>query len=1176
MKIKRLEITGFKSFVERTVLEFDAGITSIVGPNGCGKSNIVDAIRWVMGEQSARHLRGKSMEDVIFGGSEKRKPFGMAEVALVMDNTDGSCPSAYRDYAEIQICRRLYRNGESEYLLNKTPCRLLDITELFMDTGVGNRAYSIIEQGKIGMIVNAKPEERRALIEEAAGVTKYKSRKKVALRKIEATRHNLLRLTDIVGEVRRQMNSLKRQAQRAQRFRELREELKEIEVQFALRDFISLGERVGQTLQSEQDQAKQLQTLSHGLEQDELELEALRLAHLEREKESSSSQEQVFVLGADIQKTENRLEFAGKEIEALELRQERMTLERREIEERVTEAVVEEETLTRTLAELAGMVTRECEQLTDAEDRLAGLNEQESELVSKLEQARNDLYHQLSELSRMNSQQEESRRRLKVLAEAKLRNQQEALAVKQGLDELLERRQQLHATLTECEQQRQQLQTERSQLDQQRDRLSVDVERGETELHDKRGELSRLGSRLESLRQLEQSLSGYGRGVKAVLGDQRSKAQMHGLLADFLDVPARYEVAVEAVLGERVQALLARSTDGAVASMNLLQDQEGRCTFILPEPPGFAAPVIAGATPLSNLVASPACDGLVARLLGGVYWVDDLQPYIASSLPVGVTLVDAVGRLFNYRGELTAGGRQVLDQGVLHKKREIRTLAKDVESLQAKVATLERQRDELRRALAAAEEGLRSARENIYQVDLRLADGRKDLTSQDQERSRLEDRLEVLNLEENQLHDEHEELTGSLEQTTVGRSESEELKSRQEQMVARLQRESQEFRLRADQLSQQVTSHKVALAGLREREEGARQAIDRTVRLREELALRADGLVREKSEAVQRRRTLESEISEQKIRLDVACKRRIDAEKVREECRVRFDESRRQMDGRETALRQLRSQVASARDDLAGRQLRSRELQLEREHLRQSFLEKMRLDLGDEQVAARFADEFDVGEGRRRRDYLLKRIDEIGEVNLMAIEEFQELEERYTFLCAQQEDLQQSLEGLLAAITKINRTTRKRFRETFDQVNARFREVFPRLFNGGQAELRLTDESDLLETGIDIVAQPPGKKLQNVTLLSGGEKALTAVSLIFAIFLIKPSPFCLLDEVDAPLDDANIGRFNEMVKMMSDAAQFIIITHNKRTMEIADNLYGVTMEEPGVSKMVSVRMGEVA
>jgi len=1177
MKIKCIEITGFKSFVERTVLGFDDGITSIVGPNGCGKSNVVDAIRWVMGEQNARYLRGKLMEDVIFGGSESRKPLGMAEVTLVMDNTSGLAPASFREYAEIQITRRLYRNGESDYLLNKTPCRLLDITELFMDTGVGNRAYSIIEQGKIGMILNAKPEDRRTLIEEAAGVTKFKARKKTALRKIDATRQNLLRLGDIVSEVRRQMNSLKRQAQRAERFRGFREELRELELQFGLRQYSALKEKANQVGSSAEEQTGQVDAVSRQLERADLELEQARLNHIEREKEANQGQTGVFHLTGEIQRIENRLEYGAKELESLDRQQERITAELAEIDRRLTSTDVEEATLLQTQEEQVRVFAEEEVRLTESEGLLLDLTEQEDSLGRHLDQARQKLYHLLAELTRMSSQQEEADRRLAALTDVTERNRHEALAVAGQLERLQNSSSSLTSTLEAIEKERAVLVQKRQTLQESQTSLKEQMEQVENELLIRREEFSRQRSRLESLQQLEHNLEGYARGVKTLLSDAQHKARMKGLVADILEVPARYEAAIEAVLGERVQALLPDTLANTQEALAFLRDNEGRCTFLLPEFPVADAPKVPNGKPLADLLQGRSgFQDVASRLLSGVYLVDDLTGYFTQKLPFGVALVTEDGNVLTHRGEVTGGGRQALDQGFLHKKREMKELQKQVKSLDGEVAMLNQRREALREESQSTEGALRQTEYDLHQQEIRVVDNQKDLDGMQQENSRLQDRIEVLSLEEEQLHEEHETLQRTLRASSSTRVSGEGEKRELEALVARLQEELQGLREQANEARQGVTSLKVSLASLREREANSRNALGRLGGLREDLLQRQVTLNQDTLEAVEKQLVLRSEAEELKVKMELLYHKRVEQEATLAGLRERFEESRQDIERREAELKQFRARTQQLRDELSSRQMQSRELELEIEHMRQAFLERYRIDLSAPEVAGKFDEAFDAGSAAVRREYLQNRIDEIGEVNLMAIDEFQELEERYTFLTAQQEDLYKSLEGLQSAITKINRTTRKRFRETFDLVNARFRELFPQLFNGGQAELRLTDEDDLLETGIEVVAQPPGKKLQNVTLLSGGEKALTAVAIIFSIFQIKPSPFCLLDEVDAPLDDANIGRFNDLVKTMAETSQFIIITHNKRTMEIADNLYGITMEEPGVSKLVSVCMKEVA
>jgi len=1172
MKIKRVEIIGFKSFVDRVSLDFQEGVTSVVGPNGCGKSNIVDAIRWAMGEQSAKNLRGRSMEDVIFGGSESRKPLGMAEVSMLFDNTAGQGPAAFSAYAEIMVTRRLYRSGESEYLLNKTPCRLLDISELFMDTGVGARAYSIIEQGKIGMILNAKPEDRRFLIEEAAGVTKYKSRKKSALRKIEATKQNLLRLGDIVAEVRRQMNSLKRQAQRAERFRTLRDELKGIETRAAAERYRHLlGERE-RLSREETERLLDLEGCSAQLAEQELRLEELRLLHVSREKEVSQGQERLFHLAAEVQKAEGRLELGEREIDNLLRQQERLAVEKEENARRLASLDAEEASLQEGVNSLDGELAQGQHRLAEGESCLEECTARDQELVSRLEATRSALYALLNELSRAGSLQAEARRRLQALEERAGRNRTEAVAVREKLDEAQSLLTALTATLDGFRQRQATLRQERDELLERGRSLRQHIEENEQALLVRREEFNRFRSRLETLRQLEKNLEGYAAGVKALLGDSTLGGRFGRLVADCLEVPARYEAAVEAALGDRLQALPATAGD-AMEALAFLRQKEGRCTFVLPDAAPTVFPAVAGATALTSLVQPRAGEErTVAALLAGVYLIESLEPFLAAPLPAGALLVTEAGETLSARGELTGGGRQALAQGLLHKRREMKELAEKVEALGGEVEGLQSQREELRADLAATEEQQRETEGALHRKEIKVVDSEKDLLRIRGEADRLGERLEVLSLEEDQLHEERDEMERQLQDASRGREEQERQKTVYEESVAHLQEELQVLRRETETVRERVTALKVAVASIREREEGNRRSLERLGHLRQELRGRTALLESRGVEGAQEEERLRGTLERSRLEIDLLLRRREEEKGRFEKVRERFEAGSREIEGQEELLKGLRNRLHQAREEHAQQQLKGRELEMQAEHLRQGILERYRLDLAEMPLSPETP--LSEEDGERRMQELRRMIDEIGEVNLTAIEEYRELEGRFSFLSVQQEDLRQSLEGLQAAIAKINRTTRKRFRETFDQVNAKFREVFPRLFRGGRAELLLTDEQDLLETGIEIIVQPPGKKLQNVNLLSGGEKALTAVALIFSIFLIKPSPFCILDEVDAPLDDVNIGRFNEMVREMSEISQFIIITHNKRTMQIADTLYGVTMEEPGVSKLVSVRINE--
>ena len=1171
MKIKRLEIIGFKSFVDKVSLDFQQGITAVVGPNGCGKSNVVDAIRWAMGEQNAKHLRGRSMEDVIFGGSESRKPLGMAEVSLFFSNDDGLAPPALREYAEIMVTRRLHRSGESEYLINKTPCRLKDVAELFMDTGVGARAYSIIEQGKIGMILSAKPEDRRFLIEEAAGVTKYKARKKTALRKIEATRQNLLRLGDITSEVRRQLAGLKRQAQKAERYREYREELKGIEISFAGRRYVEVTKEVAAATSGEEEKARLLEQCKSQLEQGELRIEELRLLHGSAERELAQAQERVFHLSSAIQQVEGKIGFCGKERETLGRQQERLTAEAEEVSRRLAEIDLEENSLRAGSAALGEEIAASERNLQEGESALEEQLAAEQDGATLLEEIRSRLFALLNELSRFGSLYDEASRRLQSLDERAARNGREAVSVREAFELAQEEACALEASLGSLREEERELREAEAETRERLLALRSRLEHTENALLVRGKETGRHRSRLESLQELARNFEGYAGGVKTLLQEPALQGRLRGLVADALEVPAAYEVALEAVLGERLQAVLVDGDATARESLAILRRQGGRGTLLLPVP---APPPVhfAGGEPLLGLVSlNDESAPWLCGLLNGAFLVDDLDLFLPQAIPPGAVLVTKDGEIFTARGELQGGRDDGLGQGLLHKKREMKELAEAVTAGERELERLTLERLEARQEQQDAEETLRELAAALHRQELATVNIDKDLSRQRLEAERLTERIEVLSLEEDQLHEEREQLERQQSEAAVGRLDKETEKNALEQAVAELQEELQVRRRAVAEVRERVTALKVTVASLQERDEGGRRSLQRLGALRQELKGRIALMASRQEEAEREQQQLQAQEEGLRAELGILFRKREEEKKRQEVLQERFEASVARIGEQEESLKVLRQRLGDAKEALLDWQLKGRELDMEAEHLRQSFLERYRFDL------AEFSTEdesFDADAQESRLKELRRLIDEMGEVNLTAIDEYRELEERFQFLTAQQDDLRHSLEGLQTAMTKINRTTRKRFRETFDLVNAKFQTVFPRLFRGGRAELLLTDAEDLLESGIDIVVQPPGKRLQSVNLLSGGEKALTAVALIFSIFLIKPSPFCMLDEVDAPLDDANIGRFNELVQEMAAFSQFILITHNKRTMEIADTLYGVTMEAPGVSKFVSVKMNE--
>ncbi|MCF6178656.1 MAG: chromosome segregation protein SMC [Geopsychrobacter sp.] len=1170
MKIKRVDIIGFKSFVDKVSLDFQQPITGVVGPNGCGKSNIVDAIRWAMGEQNARNLRGRTMEDIIFGGSESRKPHGMAEVSIIFDNSAKLCPENYREYAEIMITRRLYRNGESEYLINKTPCRLLDITELFMDTGVGARAYSIIEQGKVGMLLSARPEERRALIEEAAGVTKFKSRKKSAQRKMDATRQNLVRLGDIISEVRRQAGSLKRQAQQAKRYRELRGDAKRVEICMAGNRFRVLMEELQQLESGLGEQCERLALMDARLVAGELSLEEKRLQLLTIEDELNLKQEQDYALGSEIQRVEGEVLLAGRQAENIGEQARNMAAEQKQVAERLQQLDAEVSELEIVEKHLSGELENTSEAVEIQQETLLQRLAREQQINTRLESGRKEQMDFLSEAGRLGNRQEEIAHRLLSQDERHQRNQREARlqqdelsAVERALRELKRAAESLEIIETEQREERELL--AETILQSRGEQLSA-----EGELLEQRTLLDRQGSRLSSLIELEQNLEGYSAGVQALFNQVEDLPRR--VAADLLQVDPAYESLVELALGERLQAVPVADLDEADSLLKTLLECGARASLLYPVA-SLEFPRLPFGTPLVELVTP--LDGaqvLVENLLAGCYLVENVFDSLDYSLPAGALLVDRCGHCLGWRGDLSGGVKAMAGAGLLRKKSEIGELEVQVAELEALVAGQQHKVDELIEQRDTQEEVLRECDKLLQRSALQRLEQKKDLDRLLHEQERTGDRLELLAFEAQQLNEEKRQLLAEQHEILEKRQDfdgrQQQLQSETDQLKERLLEAHEDVA----ETREYLTVLKVRFAEYRQQAESRKATRNQLENSRSEYEQRLELLhlrCADDGEKIQQLKIVEEK---SRVELGLLIERREEVQINVRSTRENFEGERAGLEQRREDLRQLRSDVDRVRNTLGQQQLRQKELSVEIAHILEAVAEKFDVDLSQHQVAE--ADDDELEHLHLQLRTLQQRIAALGEVNLTAIDEFRELEERYEFLGRQRDDLNRSLDDLQKAIGKINRTTRRRFKETFDQVNEKFKVVFPRLFRGGQAELRLTDEDDLLETGIDIIVQPPGKKLQNVNLLSGGEKALTAVAIIFSLFLIKPTPFCMLDEVDAPLDDANIDRFADMVAEMSHNSQFIIITHSKRTMAVAHIMHGITMQEPGVSKLVSVRVND--
>lgn len=1173
MQIQRIEIIGFKSFVDKTVLNFEHGITAILGPNGCGKSNIIDAIRWGMGEQNAKNLRGQAMEDVIFGGSEKRRAHGMAEVTMVFSNPGNSPESALNDYTEVMVTRRLYRNGDSEYLMNKTPCRLKDIAELFMDTGVGARAYSIIEQGKIGTILHARPEERRVLIEEVAGVTKYKVRKRAALRKIEMTRQNLMRLNDVIAEVEGQLNGLRRQASKAQRFRDLRHQIKELDLSLSCQRWRELDEQAalfdGQLAKIE----AVVVAADANIGQMELTLERQRLSLAEAEDGASRLQAQLFQREAELQRVESELALSGQQRSHLTAKFDELTTELELTRKHDGQRLVEIERVEKLKVD----VERQHQQLERDQrilhDQVAQRNDQEQLLRRDLDEFRRSLLENHGERLRQQGQYDHARQRLELLVERKERYCAEQLTV-------AERQQQVSDDQQSCEQQLVQVkklhvdgELERQMLQDQQRRQQTTLQQLRVELEQCRNRYLRCSSHVDSLEELTATRVGCHDGIKEVL-DHPELGQLFGnTLADDLQVADGYDKAVAAVLGDQLHGLPLDSVatltavDGAIAS-------DLTCLFQLSrtvQPPVFNH----GVALIDLINTSATMAPFWTTLMRGCFCVESLSPFMAENLPAGVTLVTRQGEQLDWHGRFVRGDGTTETHQVLKNKRRLDELREQVIAFKDQLMKITTEEAALAANVALRQTEIHELEKTQHRRQMNSEELVREQVRCQRELDRWCERSELLTLELEQGGDEEDVLLSEKQRALTAVQQLKQNNVDNEVQVKELELRWQQCVDLLKQEQQQLTQIQVQIAQLGERARSFEQELERQRGAALAQQRRKKQLRQQLAELEKQQLELVAQRDDHDQRLQVLMAYRQHDKEQLDALKEQVDTAAVTVEEGEQAIKLSRVNAQSQHEQHSVVKMSAQQCHIDRDHLRQAMVDKYHIDfsVSDEHLDLIAAKQIPA-DGENKLARLRERLGTYGEVNLMAIEEFNALEERYTFLTDQRDDLQRSIDDLHAAISQINRTTRRRFKEAFEQVNAKFQQVFPRLFVGGEASLSLTDEGDLLESGIEIVAQPPGKKLQNVSLLSGGEKALTAVALIFAIFLIKPSPFCILDEVDAPLDDANIGRFNEMVQEMSSASQFMIITHNTRTMEIADTLFGVTMEDPGVSNLVAVRIGD--
>jgi chromosome segregation protein len=1190
LRIKKLELVGFKSFKDRTVILFDAGITGIVGPNGCGKSNIIDALLWVMGEQSAKHLRGSSMEDVIFNGAEGFAASGMAEVSITLENDGGPFPAKYMNYSEISATRRLHRSGESEYLINREAARLRDIQEIFMDTGAGSKGFSIVEQGAIGKIITAKPDDRRTLIEEAAGITKFKVRKRESQKKLEATDQNLVRLHDIVGELKRQLESLEKQARRAERYRELKRRLEDLDIWLSSRKYRELNETLV-TAQNTLQQAQEAEISDRSeLETGEARLQVLQLHVLEKEKDLLAKQQRFTDLNQNIQKIEAEIQNLKFEVESGRRSAEMQGSLRQETELRHEVLLRESSDIAARLEEALNLATTLQSDFEVADQEYREADERLKEIDQELTNSRRDLLATTQSESHLQAQAQVSESRLEEFTEKAETASKILIELSGRKNEFEDRRNRTFAELEKERQLQLDIMTDVENFEANKAILVGDVALKEDEVQQNKDELNSVTSRLYGLEKLQLNFEGFEDGVKSILMWQRKRDEAQAAapgsapggrldpLSERFEVEPEFELAMSAALGERLQTLVATDTAVGLAAIQELKSQKsGRSTFA----------VLDMLPAISENEAMPTGDGVVGRLMDHIRCATEHEK-IAKNLLGRVCVVETLahalalkpqfpnwsfvtkdGDVLSFDGLLTAGSSESAQSGLIQRRREIKELTTSKDEWSQKLQVSQIELENLSERLETVQKDLENAQKVKMEREIAIASKKKDLERAEQE---LQNLLQTVTRQEREVQgfeqqrDSHAVKLTELKTHLAGLTEKRgELERETEALNIELLQTRNGFetlRDRATTLQVSVAQKKQEISGLTQQDEmfkrNLAQVTDQLSRMDVDAETNATSLSRNQIDLENRRVQFDQLVSvAQQLAGEISEQKNL------------FEESSHEARELDMSLMDRRRRSSDLKITMNEAQMKMEEARLNEKFLVEQIREKYIVELSE--VAPKYYDrQDDVAAGQIELDDLKDKVKKIGDVNLSAIEEFDDISKRYKFLSQQQEDLLEAKDQLRRVIDRINRICSKRFRDTFDAVNERFTKVFPVLFGGGEARLILVEDPEKDDMGIDIVARPPGKKPQSITLLSGGEKALTAVSLIFSIFLVKPSPFCLLDEVDAPLDDANVYRFNDLVREMAKRSQIIVITHNKNTMEINERLYGVTQEERGISKMVSV------
>jgi chromosome segregation protein len=1203
MYLKNLTVLGFKSFADKTSLDFQPGVTAIVGPNGCGKSNVSDAIRWVLGEQSAKALRGGEMADVIFNGTDGRRPIGMAEVSLTIGGVDDEHLSAAGvevAYNEVTITRRVFRDGGSEYFINKTPCRLKDVQQLFMGTGVGRTSYSIMAQGNITQILSSKPEDRRMIFEEAAGITKFKAQKKEALRKLEYTDQNLLRVADLIREVKRQIGSLQRQAGKARRYKQLMQELQHLDTQLARHHFDVLQIEIKERQTAAEQFRVEIEDISENVLRREDEITQLRAQLSELEHEIGHAQQRGLELKGQADRHESSIQFNEERLRELTAQNTRALSDISQAEERHLAAGQELAALTERLAASEAALEQHRHSLQSRQDALQTIESELRRLQEQQRTAQSDAFAHAQHLTR-------ARNEINALDLQKQGNVVRIEKLSSEKIQLEEERAQLEVRLREST-----AHVEAEQLDAQNQHGTV--EQRQARLREIQQELVRLTqeldgrlqqqaeqrSRLNVLEQLQSEHEGFSAGALAAL---KNAEQVLGSLADKIRVPDQYITAIETALGHHLQLVI---TERPESARNILADlsanKKGRASIASLSLAGNSAAAADAPTPhpavLSFVEADASVQPLLRNLLGRTLIVPDLDAAVAARREHGgaFDFVTLSGDMLSSHGVFTGGyanGSGKTPASILGRKNQIAELSSQLGAAQTQVEELSRRKGALLSEQTGLQAGLQQAQTELREREVAIATHQGELNALQNSQRLLHQKIDTVVYEIQSLAAQEQE---GLQKRAALAAQAAELETREldlQQQAAQITAALEESRRNRDLAAAALTETRVASASEEQICASFRQQRESLEERLRELAQLVQQRRAEIPAFLERKARAESEIQDSRRQIESLRHEREQVNAQAAELLGRKNSQEADITTREEDLREQRRLLSERQQQRGALEVDLAQKNMGVQNLRDQVRQKYHLNLDDirsECITITFADEGparvqtltpeEMASSGAATDWdavgaqvtaLQTRIDEMGPVNLVAIEEYEETEQRHTFLTTQHDDLVKAKSQLLEVINRINLQTRQMFTETFEKIRDNFRAMFTEVFGGGKADLLLVGDGDALESGIDIVARPPGKQLQTISLLSGGEQTMTAVALLFSIYQVKPSPFCVLDELDAPLDESNINRFVRVLQRFLAHSQFIVITHNKRTIGMADVLYGVTMEERGISKIVSVK-----